>query len=90
MLRGLRFIDIGIDEATLLNDQARVTVRMRVAHRTEAGVWEEKIATEAEYTPPIIYSNETRAKLVFMVEARPALADAAKLRPGQPVSVTLK
>ena len=48
------------------------------------------IATEAEYTPPIIYSNETRAKLVFMIEARPTLADAAKLRPGQPVSVTLK
>jgi HlyD family secretion protein len=48
------------------------------------------VSTEAEFTPPIIYSNETRAKLVFMVEARPAPADAAKLRPGQPVSVTLK
>ena len=48
------------------------------------------IASEAEYTPPIIYSNETRAKLVFMVEARTAVDDAAKLRPGQPVSVTLK
>ena len=48
------------------------------------------VSTEAEYTPPVIYSNETRAKLVFMVEARPALADAAKLRPGQPVSVTLR
>jgi HlyD family secretion protein len=48
------------------------------------------VATEAEYTPPVIYSNETRAKLVFMVEARPAAADGAKLRPGQPVSVALK
>ena len=48
------------------------------------------VATEAEYTPPIIYSNETRAKLVFMIEARPTPADAANLRPGQPVSVTLK
>jgi HlyD family secretion protein len=48
------------------------------------------VSTEAEYTPPVIYSNETRAKLVFMVEARPAPADAAKLRPGQPVSVTLR
>ena len=26
---------------------------------------------EAEFTPPVIYSNETRSKLVFMVEARP-------------------
>ena len=48
------------------------------------------VATEAEYTPPVIYSNETRSKLVFMVEARPAVADGPKLRPGQPVSVTLK
>lgn len=48
------------------------------------------VSTEAEYTPPVIFSNETRAKLVFMVEARPSAADAAKLRPGQPVSVRLE
>ncbi|MEO6928915.1 MAG: HlyD family efflux transporter periplasmic adaptor subunit [Casimicrobiaceae bacterium] len=47
------------------------------------------ISAEAEFTPPIIYSNETRSKLVFMVEARPTAADAPRLRPGQPVSVTL-
>jgi HlyD family secretion protein len=48
------------------------------------------ISNEAEFTPPIIYSNETRSKLVFMVEARPSVADASKLRPGQPVSVALQ
>jgi HlyD family secretion protein len=48
------------------------------------------VASEAEYTPPIIYSNETRGKLVFMIEAHPAPADAAKLHPGQPVSVRLR
>ena len=47
------------------------------------------ISPAAEYTPPIIYSNETRAKLVFMVEARPRAVDAARLRPGQPVSVAI-
>ena len=47
------------------------------------------IATQAEFTPPVIYSKENRAKLVFLVEARPAPADAAKLHPGQPVDVTL-
>lgn len=47
-----------------------------------------RIATQAEYTPPVIYSNAQRAKLVFMVEARPAApADAARLRPGLPVEV---
>ncbi len=48
------------------------------------------VSNEAEFTPPIIYSNETRSKLVFMVEARPSAEAAAKLHPGQPVSVTLK
>jgi len=48
------------------------------------------IATEAEFTPPVIYSNETRAKLVFMVEARPEPSQAQRLRPGQPVTVTLQ
>jgi HlyD family secretion protein len=45
------------------------------------------VSTEPEFTPPVIYSNETRAKLVFMIEARPAPEDAAILRPGQPVEV---
>lgn len=46
------------------------------------------IATQPEYTPPVIYSNAQRAKLVFLVEARPvSAADAARLRPGQPLDV---
>jgi HlyD family secretion protein len=45
------------------------------------------IAPRAEFTPPVIYSNETRAKLVFMLEARPNVNDAQKLNPGQPVRV---
>ncbi|HLX24254.1 MAG TPA: HlyD family efflux transporter periplasmic adaptor subunit [Usitatibacter sp.] len=48
------------------------------------------VANDPEYTSPIIYSNETRAKLVFLVEARPSVENAPKLRPGQPVSVTLQ
>jgi HlyD family secretion protein len=48
------------------------------------------ISSEPEYTPPIIYSNETRAKLVFLVEARPSVENAARLRPGQPVAVALQ
>lgn len=47
----------------------------------------DRIATEAEYTPPVIYSNSQRAKLVFMVEARPDAKDATRLRPGQPLDV---
>lgn len=46
------------------------------------------VSTQAEYTPPILYNRESRAKLVFMVEARPTPTDAARLHPGQPVDVT--
>ncbi|HEY6967271.1 MAG TPA: HlyD family efflux transporter periplasmic adaptor subunit [Burkholderiales bacterium] len=47
------------------------------------------ISRQAEFTPPVIFSREQRTKLVFLIEARPALADAVKLKPGQPVDVTL-
>jgi HlyD family secretion protein len=47
------------------------------------------ISHRAEFTPPVLYSKENRAKLVYLVEAKPALTDAAKLHPGQPVDVTL-
>lgn len=47
------------------------------------------ISTESEYNPPIIYSNQSRAKLVYMIEARPIPADVRKLHPGQPVEVRL-
>nr|WP_244933750.1 HlyD family efflux transporter periplasmic adaptor subunit [Pandoraea apista] len=46
------------------------------------------VSNQAEYTPPVIYSNDTRDKLVYMIEAHPAPADAPKLNPGQPVQVT--
>lgn len=45
-----------------------------------------RVATEAEFTPPVIFSLEERARLVFAVEARPDSADPA-LQPGQPVDV---
>jgi HlyD family secretion protein len=45
------------------------------------------ISTQNEFTPPVIYNRENRAKLVFMIEAKFSPADAAELRPGQPVDV---
>lgn len=45
------------------------------------------IARSAEYTPPVIYSLEERAKLVFLIEARPDRPE--KFRVGQPLTVTL-
>lgn len=46
------------------------------------------VSPQAEFTPPVIYSNAQRSKLVFMVEARPDKAeDALRLHPGQPLDV---
>lgn len=44
------------------------------------------ISSEAEFTPPVIFSEEERAKLVFRVEARPL--DGIDLPIGLPVTVT--
>ena len=46
------------------------------------------IASSAEYTPPVIYSEKERSKLVFLIEARPESPEG--LRVGQPVTVTFK
>jgi HlyD family secretion protein len=46
-----------------------------------------RISTQAEYTPPVIYSNAQRAKLVFMIEARPDQGSSLQLHPGQPIDV---
>ena len=45
------------------------------------------ISRTSEFTPPVIYSQEERSKLVFLVEARTERTDS--LRVGQPVSVVL-
>lgn len=45
------------------------------------------ISGSAEYTPPVIYSLEERAKLVYLIEAHPT--EPEKFRVGQPVTVTL-
>ncbi|GAM97660.1 hlyD family secretion protein [alpha proteobacterium U9-1i] len=45
------------------------------------------IATEPQFTPPVIYSLDQRDKLVFLVEAR--LDAPGAIRPGMPVDVRL-
>jgi HlyD family secretion protein len=45
------------------------------------------VSPQAEYTPPVIYSESSRSKLVYLVEARPRAEQAALLNPGQPIEV---
>jgi len=48
------------------------------------------ISPRAEYTPPVIYSRESREKLVFMIESVFDPEVSVNLHPGQPVDVEFK
>ena len=47
------------------------------------------VSPNAEYTPPVIFSRESRAKFVFMIEVIFDPRIAADLHPGQPVDVQI-
>ncbi|MBL9211085.1 MAG: HlyD family efflux transporter periplasmic adaptor subunit [Opitutaceae bacterium] len=82
----VRFFVPEADFATL---QPGATVRVGLSGRAaplEARVTH--LSPRPEYTPPILYNRDNRAKLVFMVEAALDPAAAAGLNPGQPVDVT--
>lgn len=46
------------------------------------------ISPVAEYTPPVLFSEKNRHRLVYLVEAWPPPKEAAGLHPGQPVDVS--
>lgn len=48
------------------------------------------ISPQAEYTPPVIYSKDSRNKLVYEVEAKMDLNTANNMTPGLPVEVTVR
>jgi HlyD family secretion protein len=48
------------------------------------------VSPRAEFTPPVIFSRESRSKFVFLVEIRFAPEIAATLHPGQPVDVRIE
>lgn len=67
-----------------IGDEVRVTCDNCAADLTATIYF---IATQAEYTPPVIYSLDERNKLVYLIQARPSRPDS--LRVGQPISVYL-
>ncbi|MBO0750657.1 MAG: HlyD family efflux transporter periplasmic adaptor subunit [Bradyrhizobiaceae bacterium] len=73
-----RFAEVHVgDSVTLLCDGCPANLTATVSF----------ISPQAEYTPPVIYSETIRAKLVYMVEARPPRERAALINPGQPIAV---
>lgn len=77
-----------VPEAELARVKAGDSVAVRVdgaAAPAQAVV--SYVSAQPEYTPPVLYNQENRSKLVFMVEAVFAPEVAAGLHPGQPVDV---
>lgn len=66
-------------KATVTYDGAEKPINVTISY----------ISPEAEFTPPVIYSSQSRAKLVFMLKGKPSREDATRLHPGQPVDVTI-
>ena len=62
------------------------TVLIFLAYAVTCIVWTPMVPL-TEYTPPVLYSKESRSKLLFLVEAR---LPNSPLRPGQPLDVRLK
>jgi len=78
-----------VPEADYAALKAGDTVRVAITSRTEPlAAHVSYLSPQPEYTPPILYNRENRAKLVFMIEALFDPAAARDLHPGQPVDVT--
>lgn len=78
----LRFF---VPEAALAGLRLGDTVQVRCDGCAAHSAVVSYVSPRAEFTPPVIYSRESRAKLVYMVEARPD--DPAAFHPGQPIEI---
>ncbi len=76
-----------VPEAALSSISLKQKIEVRCDGCTPAQGTISYISSQAEYTPPVLYSKESRHKLVFLVEAR---LENSALRPGQPVDVLPK
>src|SRR5207244_2144134 len=83
-LKGRFFVPEADFAALKAGDRVRVTITGR-AQPLDARI--NYLSSRPEYTPPVLYNRENRAKLVFMVEAAIEAAAARDLNPGQPVDV---
>ena len=65
----------------------KVTINCDQCNAMEGTV--EFISPIAEYTPPVIYSQASRSKLVYRIEAVFSKKDSRILHPGQPIDIYL-
>lgn len=77
-----------VPEADFAALKAGAAVQVTVSGRPALAAHISYLSPQPEFTPPVLYNRENRAKLVFMVEAE-FKGDTRDLHPGQPVDVTL-
>jgi len=77
-----------VSEAGFAALKAGGRVRVAITGRPELEARISYLSPQPEYTPPVLYNRENRAKLVFMVEAVFDPAAARDLHPGQPADVS--
>jgi len=78
-----------VPEAGFAALRAGQTVRVAITGQAPLDARISYLSPKPEYTPPVLYNRENRAKLVFMVEAVFDPAVTAGLHPGQPVDVSV-
>lgn len=76
-----------VAEAERARLKAGDVVRVAVSGRDPVAATVRYLSPRPEYTPPVLYNRENRAKLVFMIEAAFEGDAAVELHPGQPVEV---
>jgi len=78
-----------VPEADFAALKAGDTIHVAITDRAPLDARVTYLSPQPEYTPPVLYNRDNRAKLVFMVEAFFTDATAARdLHPGQPADVT--
>ncbi len=77
-----------VPEAEFAALKAGDTVRVALTGQNPLEARISYLSPRPEYTPPVLYNRENRAKLVFLVEAVFEPATARDLHPGQPADVT--
>lgn len=77
-----------VPEADFAALKAGAAVSVALTGRPALAAHISYLSPQPEFTPPVLYNRDNRAKLVFMVEAV-FDADARDLHPGQPADVTL-
>lgn len=71
---------IRINQPVLVTSDGSIPINAKITY----------ISPQSEFTPPVIYSEDERTKLVFLVEARTDIKTSKEIHPGQPVTVNLK